>query len=339
VLTNAAAQDNRASGGDFCGPFAEAGFGLGVPTTRYDPELLTGWGKRFFNWEFSAGVQHEVLPRVSLDVSYFRRWYGNFNVSDNLALGANEFDTFSLTAPSDARLPGGGGYSISGFKNQNPSTTGRLADNFTTLSDNYGKQTEHWNGVDVGVNARLAGGFFVQGGTSTGRTSTNNCEILQAIPEVNLGGLPYCDQRTNWLTQVKGAASYTVPRIDVQASATYQYLPGPEISANWAAPASAITPQLGRPLFGNAANQTVNLVTPGTTYNAGLNQLDLRFAKILRFGGTRTTINFDLYNATNANTILALNNAFVVGATGNTWQIPNSILQPRFFKFGAQFDW
>jgi hypothetical protein len=84
----------------------------------------------------------------------------------------------------------------------------------------------------------------------------------------------------------------------------------------------------------------VNLVAPGTMYNDGLNQLDLRFAKIFRLGSTRTTINFDIYNATNANTILTLNNGFVPSATGGqaTWQVPTAILQPRFWKIGAQFD-
>jgi hypothetical protein len=191
----------------------------------------------------------------------------------------------------------------------------------------------------VGVNARLSNGLFLQGGTSTGRTSTDNCEIIAKVPEAaTVANQPYCHVDTNWLTQVKGLASYTVPRIDVSIAATYQHLPGPELAANWNAPNSVIAQSLQRNLSANAANQTVNLVTPGTMYNDALNQLDLRFAKIFRLGSTRTTINFDLYNATNSNTILTLNNGFVVGASGNTWQVPTQILQPRFWKIGAQFD-
>jgi hypothetical protein len=55
-------------------------------------------------------------------------------------------------------------------------------------------------------------------------------------------------------------------------------------------------------------------------------------------GTTRFTVNFDLYNATNSNTVLTLNNALVPAATGNTWQVPTAILQPRFWKIGGQFD-
>lgn len=72
-------------------------------------------GKRNFNWEFSAGIQQQLLPSVSMDVTYFRRWYGNFVVVDNLAVGPGDYDPFTLTAPRDERLPGGGGYEVEGY--------------------------------------------------------------------------------------------------------------------------------------------------------------------------------------------------------------------------------
>jgi hypothetical protein len=335
-LLNPAAQNNLASGGDFCSAFNDSTFGRPTPNTTFDPELLTGWGKRFYNWEFTTGIQQEVLPRVGLEVGYFRRWYGNFNVTDDRSLSPADYDTFALTAPSDPRLPDGGGQAINGFRALRESAFGRASSSFQTLAENYGDQTEVWTGINVNVNARLAQGIFLQGGTATGRSATNDCEILEALPESSVNGLPYCDQQTNWLTQVKGAASYTVPRIDVSIAATYQYLPGPTISANWVVPNATVAPILGRNLAGGAANTTVNLVAPGTEYGTGLSQLDVRFAKIIRLGPTRTTLNFDLYNATNSNTVLTHNNTY--SPTAATWLTPNSILQARFFKIGAQFD-
>ena len=80
-----------------------------------------------------------------------------------------------------------------------------------TLSDSYGKQIEHWNGVDVNVNLRARGGVIVQGGTSTGRTSTDNCEVVAQVPELNPLGAPHCHQDTNWLTQFKLLGSYLIP--------------------------------------------------------------------------------------------------------------------------------
>jgi hypothetical protein len=93
-----------------------------------------------------------------------------------------------------------------------------------------------------------------------------------------------------------------------------------------------VAPSLGRPLSGGAANVTVNLVEPGTMYGDRLNQLDLRFGKLLRFGRTRTTVSLDLYNALNGNTVLAMNNNFAA------WQRPTSILTARFVKLSAQVD-
>ena len=85
-LTNVLAQDLRASGGDFCGVVSDTNFGKPTLSLNYDPETLNGWGTRPFQWEFSTSVQHQIVPSMSVDVGYFRRWYGNFGVTDNLTL-------------------------------------------------------------------------------------------------------------------------------------------------------------------------------------------------------------------------------------------------------------
>jgi len=66
-------------------------------------------------------------------------------------------------------------------------------------------------------------------------------------------------------------------------------------------------------------------------YGDRLNQVDVRFAKTVRVGGTRVQGMVDLYNALNANPVLAQNNAF-----GASWQRPLQMLQGRLVKFGAQ---
>ncbi|MBI4264032.1 MAG: TonB-dependent receptor [Acidobacteria bacterium] len=318
-----------------CAPMANRNFGTLVSGATFDQELLNGWGKRLYNWEFSTGIQHELLPRVSVDVSYFRRWYGNFEVTDNLALEPGDFNRFSLVAPAtDSRLPSAG-QTLEGYYALSPAKFGVPARVFHTLSDNYGKQIEHWNGVDVSVNARLQNGVVLQGGISTGRTSTDNCEIVRQSPEL-LGSASerYCHQDTPFLTQAKAFAVYTIPRVDVQVSGTFQSLPGPDITANFTASNAylAANSTLGRPLAGGAQNITLNLVRPGTLYGERVNQLDVRFAKVFRFGGRRATINVDLYNALNADTVLAVNNAFAV------WQRPTQNIQARYVTIGGLID-
>ncbi len=329
-----------------CGAMANASFGLPVPGATYDPGMTQGWGKRGFNWEFSTGVQHEVLPQTSMDVSYFRRTYGNARVTDNRVLSPADFDKFDVVAPLDPGLPGGGGYVVHGMYNLNPAKFGLASDNFVTLAKNYGDQVEYWHGVDINVASRFISGVMLQGGTSTGRTVTDNCALLARVPEpaesratsglittAAIRPLDFCHNVTSWLTQVKFLGSYTIPRIDVLVSGTLQNLPGPPILANYNLPTAIAAQTLGRPLSGGAANVSVALINPNTVSGDRLNQVDFRVGKVLRSGRTRTTASIDFYNALNVSTILAQNNTF-----GAAWRQPTTIMPARFAKVTLQFD-
>ena len=333
-LVNPALQDNRASGGDLCGAFTgnNVNFGKEVLGTVLDPDTQYGWDVRNFNWEFSAGVQREVLPRVQEDLSYFRRWYGNFLVTDNLAVDASGYSPFNVTAPSNAALPGGGGYTVSGFMNLNPNVASIATNNHQRLASDYGKQIERWNGFDLTTNIRLGTQALVQGGMSTGRTLTDNCDVLRKVPESNPLGLPYCHQETNFLTQVKLIGSYTIPRVGVQASVAYQNIPGPALQANYVATNAQVQPSLGRPLAGNAANVTVGIIEPGTFYGDRVNQVDLRMGKVIRFGARRATLSADVYNALNNSAVLA------ESAVYTSFRRPSIVLPGRLLKLTAQLD-
>jgi hypothetical protein len=321
-----------------CGQMANTDFGTAVPGESFDADLLTGFGHRESNWEFSAGVQHELLPRVSLDVGYFRRIWLNLQTTDNLAVSASDFDTFSIIVPADPRLPDGGGYRLEGLRNLKPTAFGRPEQNYNTLGDKYGRQIEHWNGVDVNVSARLQNGLLLQAGTSTGRTSENDCELVAKLPELNSGSnqrpLQFCDRSTPWLTSVKGYAVYTVPRIDVQVSGTFRTTKETAINANFTATNAylAANSTLGRPLSGGAQNITIALLEPNTMYLDRRNELDLRFGKVLRFGRSRSVISVDVFNSLNSDAALTVNQSFAA------WMRPQSILNARLVKFSAQFD-
>jgi hypothetical protein len=316
-----------------CGPLANANFGTPRPGAAYNPDTMSGFGIRPYDWEFSAGVQHELVPRLSADVAYFRRWFGNFFVNDNRAVAPSDFAAFSLAVPNtDPRLPTAGS-TLSNLFDLNPTSVGQV-DNYVTFASDYGTQTEHWNGVDVGINARLANGVIVQGGTSTGRTTRNTCDIRAKVPETAPTN-PYCDSGSPWLTQIKFLAVYTVPRADVQVSGTVQSIPGPPVQANFPAPNALVAPSLGRSLSGNAQNVTVSLIDPLSMVGDRIHQVDMRVGKILRWGGVRTTMSLDVYNVFNSNAILGVNSAFG-GAT--PWLAPQAILQGRLFKLAAQLD-
>jgi hypothetical protein len=311
-----------------CGIISDLRFGQPIPSTVSDPAMLHGWGKRPDQWEFEGSVQHQLAPRVGMEVGYFRRWYGNFTTTDNLLVSASDYTQFSFTAPLDPKLPGGGGYPVTDNYNLNPDKVGQVNSLFT-LASNYGKQIEHWNGVDVNFNVRLRQGIILQGGTSTGRTTTDNCDIVAKIDNPSRR---YCHVDTAFQTQVKLLGTYMVPKADVQLAATFRSLPGPNIIANYVAPNALVQPSLGRPLSGGAANVTVNIVEPGTIYGEQTNLVDLRFSKILRFSKYRTSLSLDLANAFNSSGVTSLNNNYAA------WQVPTGIHQARIAKISANFD-
>ena len=321
-----------------CGTVSDTNFGSQTLSNKSDPRTTTGWGNRPYQWEFSASVAHELASRMSVSVGYFRRSFGNLIVTDNLALAASDYSPFFVTAPLDPRLPGGGGYMIGPFYDRNPNTLTRPANNIVEPATDYGDQIQIWSGYDLTISARTQVGLTVTGGMSTGRTLTDNCQILAQVPEAGPLGVPYCHQLTNFLTDLHLQSIYTVPTIDVQLGAVFRSSPGPAISANQVIPDAAVRGSLGRDLAGGAANVTVNLVAPGTLYGDRVNQLDLRAGKKLTFGRLRSVISVDVYNALNANPALT-ENATYQNTSVTGWRVPTSIQPARFAKISLQLDY
>ena len=310
-----------------CMAVANQAFGsTNTNALRFDRDALFGWGKRGDNWEIGAGIQREILPRVSVDVGYFRRWYGNFRVTDNTAFDADQYVAYTVTAPQHPDLSSSGA-TLTRFDAPSGQTL-----NLTARADNYGRQTENWNGVDVSVNARTAMGLLLFGGVSTGKAMLDSCDLARVLPET-LGNQPleYCRVEGPFLTQVKLNGSYTIPRADVLVSAAFQSIPGPIVQANFVVTQRAP----GVPLTGGPT-ATVQLLpvsgAVGAEYGERLNQLDLRVGKILRVGGTRTVVNLDVFNLFNTNAVTTENPAFPAA-----FRQPTAIMLARFVKVSAQF--
>ena len=157
--------------------------GSTVLTNNFDPAILNGWGVRPSDWTLDVSVQRQILPRASATLSYSRRWFHGFTVADNLALQPSDLTPFSVVAPVDPRLPGGGGYVVSGLYDVVPDKAGQVS-NLITASRNYGRWYQYFNGIDATLNLR-AGGFTVIGGTSTGQTVADNCEVRAHLPELD----------------------------------------------------------------------------------------------------------------------------------------------------------
>ncbi len=305
-------------------------FGLEIIPYNFDPDYAFGFGVRPYNWETSISLQHELLPRVSVNLAYYRRWYGNFQVNDNLLVAPSDYSPYWVTAPSDARLPEGGGYRIDGLYDLNPNRVGQIR-TVTTSSADYGEQYERWDGLDLSAQARISSGFILQGGMSTGRTVTDNCDVVTKLDNPSQR---FCHNQTPYLAQYKFGGSYMLPW-EVQVSGTLQSFRGAAIQGNGTFTNAQIAPSLGRNLS-SGTTATIALLEPNTMYNERVSQVDLRVAKNIRAGQYRFKAMVDVFNMFNANTITNVNNTY--GTTGASWLVPTSISLARLVKIGAQID-
>ncbi len=350
-LLNPAQQNNLARGGDLCAALGgnNLNFGNANPnTTTINPDILGGWGVRPYDWQFGVAVQHELIPRLSIEGAYNRRWWGNFFVTDNVLTTAADYDTYSIAIPQHDNLPGAG--ELAQFVAITSAAAARGAQNYMTSETDYGAaRTAYWQGADFTATARLANGLMVQGGTSTGRAVRNNCAVTQALPELlGTARVDSCDVTEKWATSFKGLASYTLPKVAVLVSASMRSIEttpgggvatnGLSLAANYVVPNTVIAQSLGR-LPANAlptGTTTVGLLNPGVLYTLErINLVDMRFAKIFRFGGRRLDAGVDLYNLFNSNVITSYQQTYEYRTNGAAWLTPTAIAAPRLARFHA----
>src|SRR5438067_6173288 len=351
-------------GGDVCGALTgnSLNFGKTGTSTRVNPALLHGWGLRPSDSQWGVNLQQELAPRVSLDLGYNRRSWNHFTVTDNTAVGPSDYQPWTITAPKDPRLPGGGGYPITMYT-LTAAAAARPADNYVTFETDYGPaRINYWHGVDVTVTARLKGSLTLQGGTTTGRAINDTCAT---ILKVDSPDPRFCREVDPIETTIRGSAFYMVPKIGVQVSATIRSQPpvifsatNPTIfigiqptapansptAANWNVPNTVVQSLLGRLPPGGLANGTTLvplLDNTLRTYGDGRrNQVDMRFAKVVRFvGGRRADVGIDLQNLFNTNYGTVYETQYdYTAANGGTWRNPTTILGPRFVRVNLTFN-
>ena len=305
-LRNPNAQDLRDSGGDLCGVVSNTSFGQNILSNAFDPAILNGWGIRPSDWSLGVSIEQQISARGSVSVTYSRRSFHQFTVVDNLSLAPSDLTPFSVVAPVDPRLPDGGGYVVSGLYDVVPDKAGQVS-NFVTDSANYGKWSQSFNGIDVTVNVHAAR-FTLAGGTSTGQTVADDCNIRARLPELattTMGtvtfsaGLNTRQSRRSVRMSRRIRDPHAGERVVVvpcfQRSISRLRRPFRASRARcWPPIMSCRTRSwrrlLDRNLSANAPNVTVNLVAPGSLYGDRVNELDFRCASSLRFGGTRSTV-------------------------------------------------
>jgi hypothetical protein len=347
---------------------------------QYGENVLNGWGERRGEWQMDLGVQREIAPRLTAEFIYHRRNYTNLDMRDGLTIGCDRFggatdfatcnqalrnysnpsyDFFSVKAPVDPNLPGGGGYSVIGLYDVHA-----LAVAPVTVQT-YSDQLKYvWNGFDTNWNWRGPSGIFVQAGTSTSRINRDTCGALADLSNTantlnSIIGRAGLEDRGGCLalgpfqTTVRGSASYTVPKADVLVSLVFQSLPGSEITANmtvskdqviWNNPARATAPCavasngvgcfLSSPNF-SATTYPIPLLLANEMFGSRVTTFDIKLAKNIRFQGKRINAGVDIYNFLNSDAITAYNTNYTPGPN-NAWGTPMTLVSPRFVRLQIQ---
>ena len=321
-----------------CGAMANGNFGTFVAVNNPDPEWITGWGHRNYNWQASVSIDRELLPNLMISAGYFRTWYGNFMVTDNLAVTPDDFSPYCVTVPTDSRLPNSG-QQLCGLYDINPNRFG-LVSNLVSVSTKYGTQREIYNGADVTFQLRMrekamvGGGWnignAVQLGTNAGGSAsagTDTCYVIDSPQQ-----LFNCKIDVPYQSRIRVNGSYLLP-YGVQVAAVAQSNPGATFNATRTYTTAEIQPSLGRALAGGTRTVSIPLVPPFSLFGPRINQLDLRGSKIFRFGNRRLQGNVDLYNVFNSSTPVNFNSTY-----NATWQQPTQILDGRLVKFSVQYD-
>jgi len=363
-LKNGAAQNLSATGGDICGAFNTPSVGTYVPSQSViDTDFTQGWQKRGYNWRTTATVEQQLTNNLAVAATYANTIYGNFQVTDNLNLTPADFDPYCITLPADSRLGARSGQQLCGLYDQRISP---LTSNLIGFADNYVNkyninnipqhvQTEHFNGFDVQMNGRFRRGT-AGGGWSMGNTiqntaisanggitnnSINQCYVVDN-PEQLTSQVTPCDVHNPYQHRFRFNASYELPWGGVQVAGVYQDLPGPLVVANRTYTSAEINAQatgaLGRPL--RLANRTIDILAPFSMFGDRVRQTDVRVSKLFRFGSQRIQGNLDIYNLMNASTATFIRNTYTApgAVTSTPWLQPTQVMDGRFVKFSAQYD-
>jgi hypothetical protein len=349
---------NFAADGE-CGALDNPNFGKSNPSAvRWSDDVRSGWGVRDYNWEYNLEIQHELTRGLSVNGGYYFNnggYYRNTDSGQRVTrypfVNPADFDEFCVTAPSDPRLPGGGGYPICGLSNIKPDKF--LDVNRQQLVEpvgKYGRDIRRNHFFGFGVNARMAKGIRLGGGFDAGRQTKDQCFVVNSPglttysigttggvwgPQTSttINGQSACATALPFkgLAMVKLNGSIPLPKSFV-ASAVYQDLAGPPIEAIYFASNAEIAPSLGRNLAGGARGVSIPLVLPYQQFEGRIRRLDLRLSRTFNLTGrARLQANIDAYNALNSSAIQALNNTY-----GPSWLSPTQILDPRLLQVSAQ---
>lgn len=298
----------------------------GVSNRRPDPDI-----KRPYQWEYTLGLQRELMGGVLLSANWIRRDYRRLFWSDNVLTTSADYSIVNIPNPMNPSemIP---------IYNLNVAKRGQVE----TIDKNSSQNRRWYNGFDVGFTARTRGASLY-GGVTAGKQTTVNCEVNDP------NSLRFCDQRDldmPYLYQFKLAGTYPLP-LGIHLSGSWQGLPGVPVGtgrqdAEYSSGQNRVPDASLNVDYNVTRTQipsltvtsiTVPLITPGTKFLERRNQIDVRLSKKVTVRHLELQGQFDIFNMLNSSTILSQTETF-----GSALGRPTAILQGRLFALGLQLN-
>jgi hypothetical protein len=190
-----------------------------------------------------------------------------------------------------------------------------------------------YRGIDVTVQKNLSHHFMVTGGlvwsrlrgAITGDLNTALDDLNNPNNNINrIGAYPSYDVPV----QLKLAGVYKLP-YKFEVSGDYQHASGQPLTQTY----TLSTAILGQALH---QSQTITVTPSGPIRLPETNLTDIRFSRPTKFRDRYTLKpEFDIYNLTNSAAVTAVNQSLNNASLSLN---PTTILPPRLFKVGAQFE-
>ena len=328
--------------------------GFAPVASRADPNL-----QREYNWETHMGIQHEILPRVSLNVGYFRRVFYDIEQRSNEALIACDRNTARPGVPCGSWLPFMVAFDDPSGRWARLQELGQTIDidtspflAFDLLPEYRGLvdlldvtsdiNRNFYNGFEVSTNVRLPNGGTVFGGWTAHQHIQDTCGLtvnpngvgvedpIRGSDEGVLRGGRFCQQSELGIPfrhDFKLFGAYPLP-YDFEFSGSIQAYSGGERELRWGIPSSYF------PGGVRTQGATAQVFAPGSNYYDYWTQVDIALRRIFRFGSYETSVQADIYNLMNSAVVVDENDSY-----GSAWGRPTRLLQGRLLRLAFQVKW
>jgi hypothetical protein len=294
------------------------------PTSTTSPTIVDPNVANDRTREFIVGFDRQLGALMAVGANYIWRDYDRFRWNDRTGLTSADYVPVNYTpatCPSGARCE-----TVTYYQ---PTRQIPSANVYTNVPDRH----RSFNGVELTFLRRYAGRWQASASLAFNNardywdspaayedpTNIARQHGAQYAPESGGSGIGGIFTNARWLTKVSGR--YTFP-YDISVAAFYNGRQG------YPFPQSVQTPNRA-----NGAGRAQVLLDPlGDVRLDDLHMIDFRLDKDFRFSRLSLMPTFEIFNLTNANTVLAINRN---QAASNANRI-SGIVAPRVIRFGLQ---